>query len=317
MARWQKACSLIVVAVALATAGGARAAEPTAADRERARTLLLDGRAKLDAGDARAAVKAFRAAHAIMGVPTTGLDLARGLVALGRLIEARNVALDVTRSPEAPSEPEAFTRARIAAAKLAEELAARIPALVIEVSGPRGGEAEVTVDGAAVPPEALGLLWKVDPGEHAVEAAAAGFRRERRTVRAQEGTTVSVKLTLSPGDATGGGIPAWAFWSGGAGLVALGFGVGFAVDHASVRSTVAEDCPRNLCARYDDAAADALEARWNRDIGLAVGLGAVGLAGIGAAVYGIVTAGTSTPAGAAITPWFAPGVAGFTCRSVF
>lgn len=317
MARWREACALIVVGVALTTAGGARAAEPTAADRERARTLLLDGRAKLEAGDARSAVKAFQAAHAIMGVPTTGLDLARGLVALGRLIEARNVALDVTRLPEARPEPGAFTRARIEAAKLAEALAARIPALVIEVNGPPEGEVTVTVDGAAVPSQALGLSWKVDPGAHVVEASAPGFRRERRTVRVEEGTTVPVKLALSAADATGGGIRPWAWLSGGAGLVALGFSVGFAVDYANVRSTVAKECPQNLCARYDDAAADDLEARWNRDIGLAIGLGAVGLAGIGAAVYGIVTAAPSTPSDAALTPWFAPGVAGFRLGSVF
>jgi hypothetical protein len=319
MARWHRECALLVLAAVLSAAGRAHAAEPTAEDRERARTLLLDGRAKLKSGDAEAAVKAFRAAHAIMGVPTTGLDLARGLLALGRLLEARTVALEVARMPAAPNEPNAFTKARGEAVKLAEELAGRIPALVIEASGPPEGGARVTVDGAAVPAEALGLPWKVDPGEHVVAAAAAGFRGERRTVRVDEGATVPVRLTLSAEEAPGREIPTWAWVSGGAGVVALGVGIAFAVDYASVRGTVGEDCPGDVCdlRRYDDAAVADLKSRWNRDIGLALGLGGAALAGIGAAVYGIVTAEGPTPPGAGITPWIGPDAAGLTFGRTF
>lgn len=319
MARWHRGCALLALAAALAAAGEAHAAEPTAEDRERARTLLLDGRAKLKTGDAEGAVKAFRAAHAVMGVTTTGLDLARGLVALGRLIEARTVALEVTRIPAAPKEPEAYRKARAAAATLAAELAERIPALVIGASGPAEGEARVTVDGVAVPAEALGLPWKVDPGEHVVAAAAAGFRGERRTVQAPEGATVRVLLSLSAEAAPEREIPAWAWVSGGVGVVALGVGAVFAVDYTSVRGTVDKDCPGGMCdlAQYDDGAADALEARWNRDLGLAVGLGAVGLAGIGVAIYGIVAGGDAPPPGTGVTPWLRPDAAGVTFGRAF
>jgi len=315
---------MAVALAALTAANDAGAAGPSASDRERARALLLDGRDKLEAGDAESAVKAFQAAHAIMNVPTTGLDLVRGLMALGRFIEARTVALDVSRMPEAPKEPRAFTKARKEAEKLAEALAERIPALVIKVNGPPAGKAKVTVDGAAVPAEALGLEWKVDPGEHTVEAKASGFQAERRTVQVDEGATLPVDLTLSassssPGDAPEGKTPAWAWASGGVGILALGVGVAFAVDYASVRGTVAADCPSGICdlARYDDPAADALEARWNRDLGLAVGLGAVGLVGIGAAIYGIAAGQPSEPEDTALAPWFAPGAAGVTLGGAF
>lgn len=46
-------------------------AEPTAADKETARTLMQDGRAKRTKGDHAGALEAFRAAHGIMKVPTT------------------------------------------------------------------------------------------------------------------------------------------------------------------------------------------------------------------------------------------------------
>jgi hypothetical protein len=142
MRRLHQGCALALLIAALGAASGASAADPSAEDKERARTLLLDGRSKLQAGDAEGAVKAFQAAHAIMGVPTTGLDLARGVAAQGRLIEARAVALEVTRIPAAPKEPEAFANARVTAEKLAEALSARIPALVIA-----GGGAGLAVEG--------------------------------------------------------------------------------------------------------------------------------------------------------------------------
>ncbi|HSN96738.1 MAG TPA: hypothetical protein VLS89_00525 [Candidatus Nanopelagicales bacterium] len=335
-------------------AAEARAADPTAGDRERARALLFDGREKLEAGDIEAAVRSFQAAHAIMGVPTTGLDLAKGLVALGKLIDARALALEVTRMPPAPDEPKAFIKARDAAAALAEDLNARIPALVITVKETPGARPQVLVDGTAVPAEALGLPWKVNPGEHIIAVAAAGFRAERRAVTVKEAESLAVELALSPsapaaqsdaggparpaagaalagsgasssrsgadvtgGDAadiTGREVPTWAWVSGGAGLVALGVGAVFAIDYASVRGTVADDCPADVCdwTRYDDGQATALESRWNRSLGLAVGLGAAGLAGVGAAIYGIVTAPPERASDAgqgkprrdvAVTPW--------------
>ncbi|WP_156338644.1 hypothetical protein [Chondromyces crocatus] len=300
---------------------GAQAAEPTASDKERARSLLLDGRAKLEAGDAQAAVKAFEAAHAIMGVPTTGLDLARGLAALGRLIEARAVALEVTKKPPVAKEPAAFTHARGEAASFAEALAGRIPSLVIEVSGPRTGDVSVTVDGGAVPAQALGLSWKVDPGEHTVEAKAAGFERASRSVAVKEGETLVVALSLpaDQGAEGSGGVPVWAWISGGVGLAALGAGVGFTIDYANVRSQVDRDCPGGVCpaARYDVASVEALTARWDRDLGFMVGLGAVAALGIGAAIYEVASAGGAAPADVAVVPWVGPGVAGMSVGRAF
>ncbi|EYF01793.1 hypothetical protein [Chondromyces apiculatus] len=329
---------LLAVAVTVLSAS-AQAAEPTAEDRERARALLLEGREKLKAGDGEVAVRYFQAAHAIMGVPTTGLDLAKGLVALGRLMEARAVALGVTKIPPTPDETMAFTRARRAAAELAEELANQIPALVITVKQPAGVQVQVLVDGKAVPAEALGLPWKVNPGKHLLVVAARGFQAEPRQVTVKVAESLTVELSLSPetgaaralpeaprrvggarmspsgessasppsrGEVTAGPggagpeVPGWVWIPGGAGLLALGAGLVFAINHAAVRGTVSEDCPANLCDwnRYDDAKATALEAQWNRSLGLALGFGAAGLLGVGSALYGIVTAEPARPSDA-------------------
>lgn len=363
MGRLERSCAWLLAAAMVVAAAPSRAAEPTAEDRERARGLVFDGREKLKAGDVEGAVRSFQAAHAIMGVPTTGLDLAKGLVAQGKLIEARTVALEVSRMPPDAREPAAFVKARAASGKLAEELAGRIPAMVIAVKAPPGVAAQVMVDGTAVPPEALGLPWKVNPGEHVVAVAAAGFKVKRRTVSVAERESVKIELELvpevaapaatptvsaakresaraavAPGEAGANGgsageeggkrIPTWAWVSGGAGLAAIGVGVAFAVDHASVRSTVSGDCPEDLCdwQRYELAEADALEGRWNRSLGLAIGLGAAGLVGVGAAVVGIVTAPGERPSdarkqkhrrGVAVAPWVGGEGAGATVLGRF
>ena len=83
----------------------------------------------LKAGDLTGALEAYRGADAIMGVPTTGIEVARTQIRLGRLVEARDTALKVSRYPVKRREPRPFTDARTEALQLASELAARIPSL--------------------------------------------------------------------------------------------------------------------------------------------------------------------------------------------
>src|SRR5262249_27770672 len=65
-----------LTAAALVT-GAAWAAEPSAVDRESARAYMAEGRQKRDAGDLKAALRAFQAADAVMHVPTTGFEVAK------------------------------------------------------------------------------------------------------------------------------------------------------------------------------------------------------------------------------------------------
>ncbi|WP_437278073.1 hypothetical protein WME90_43760 [Sorangium sp. So ce375] len=300
--------------------GAALAAEPTAADRETARTLLIDGREKLSAGDAKGALQSFQAAHAIMGVPTTGLDLARAQAALGDLVGARATALGVAASTAAPNEPEAFAYAREEAEKLAEELAGRIPSLFIRVTGlPAGASPKVTVDGVVIPPQALGFARKANPGQHSIDVEAPGHAPERRTAELKEREELAVEIQMKPaalpgGPAPGGAgqgadvrlppgageatrpakdgagrpAPAWAWISGAVGVASLGAAIGFAVDYATVRGIASSECPEGACdpRRYDEERVADLEARWNRDAGLMIGFGAVGAVAASIAVVG-------------------------------
>ncbi len=147
---------VVAVAATLAVAGPA-AADPSAADKETARALMATGRQDRASGDLQGALKAFIAADAIMRVPTTGLEVARSQIALGLLVEARDTALQVTRSPVTPHEPAPFKAARDAAAALSEDLSTRIPSLTITVTNiPEGGTASITLDGTPLSVETLG-----------------------------------------------------------------------------------------------------------------------------------------------------------------
>jgi hypothetical protein len=313
------------------TAAGPQS-EPSAADRETARALLLDGRAKLQAKDFQGAFRSFKAAHAIMGVPTTGLDLAKAEEALGQLVEARVTALDVTRLPVRPNEPEAFTNARAEAAAFAEKLAERIPSLLITVK-PCAPDAavSVTVDGQRIPPASLSLPRKSNPGAREIKASAPGCAGEARKVDLAEGATVPVEITLAKAaptpkgapDAAGpatspsfgerlSSAPAWSLIAAGAGALAVGVSVVFIADYAKTRGTIADDCPNNTCSRYTVAQAEDATARLNRDAALFVTLGAAGVASITAGLFGILTSNPKEPSGSggdkesAIAPWVSP-----------
>lgn len=148
-----------------AHAGGADA------DRETARGLLEEGKARRDRNDWQGALEAFKAADTLMHVPTTGLFVAKAHLALGQLVEAREAAIHVTHLPVEPKESKPFTEARGAASAMSDELGPRIPSLHIVLRGGEHAAPSVKVDDGAVPLEALVLPRKVNPGHHVVVVA--------------------------------------------------------------------------------------------------------------------------------------------------
>src|ERR1700683_2568222 len=102
------ACVLLLSGVSVRVAH----AEPTASEKETARTMMDEGHARRDAGDHKAALAQFLGADAIMHVPTTGVEVGREQIALGLLVEARDTLERIMRTPAVPGEPEAFGLAR-------------------------------------------------------------------------------------------------------------------------------------------------------------------------------------------------------------
>ena len=165
------------------------------AEKETARGLMDEGDALAAQSDWEMALKHYRAAHQIMRVPTTGIEVARAQAKLGQLVEARTTAIEVANLPLMGKEPAVFTQAREAAAELADELESRIPSVVIEVE-PREVAPRVRIDEAELPLAALGLPFRVNPGQHQVTASAPGYSPVEMEFTVAESERRSVPLTL-------------------------------------------------------------------------------------------------------------------------
>jgi hypothetical protein len=295
-------------------------AAPDPADRAVARRLMDDGDRKAEIKDFRGALDAYQKADAIMGVPTTGIDVARTHLVLGQLIEAWRVAGNVTRFPRKATEPEAFTRARRDAEALIEAVLPRIPTLRIVVDGaPPGASIDVTIDGVKVPAEQLQAAKKVNPGEHVIRASSNGFAPAAGTTTLTEGQTSTLTLTLAPrtdppGSSGRSALVYASFGLGGAGLV-LGTITGIlslgAVSAAKKTCAANGACPPSAQPDLDRSLTLANISNVGFGAGIAfVGLGVVGLVLTPRSSANAVSAPTAGVAlvplssGAAIRGWF-------------
>lgn len=229
------------------------AAGQTKTEIEMARNLMDEGDAQLERGDARGALRSYRAAHTIMNVPTTGIEVARMEAKLGHLVEARKVALEVTRMPPKPREPKPFVDARSDAQLLADALETRIPRLTLvfkSVSDPE--QLDVKIDGHTLPPEEARGPIAVDPGQHEVSVAVGDREPEVETVTVKE--TEKRSVVFGDGSSSSGpdkprsSVPPLlivGFALGGAGLVTGAVTGAMSLSRANDVETI---CPGGTCA---------------------------------------------------------------------
>ena len=239
------------------------AAEPTAPEKDAARTLMKKGDAKSRADNYAAALKDYKAADEIMAVPSTRVAVGRTQMKLGQLVEARDTFLSVARIPKRDPLPPAFAKARLEAEKAVGALDEMVAAVKFEILGAAEGT-DVTVkwDGKPIPAAALGVPWRANPGKHTVTATAVGFEKLTREIELSEGDRQDLALELQPkkagsslsptqpqppsGDSGGGISPvAWAgFAIGGAGILAGAITGGIALSN---RSILESDCKDQVC----------------------------------------------------------------------
>jgi hypothetical protein len=272
-------------------------AQVSAADRETARGLMEQGDDQYEKGQWDKALELYRGAHELMMVPTTGIAVARVLERMKRLVEARDMALQVARIPAQPGEHAVFGDARAEALRMAEQLEPRIPSLQVKLRGavPAGG-VTVEMDGKVLPRAAALLPRKVNPGNVSVTVSGDGILKAMKDVTLTEGEVrdVDVELVAAPGP-QGRAVPTDQGTTGTATspLVYVGFGIG-AVGivagaatgwMASSKTSDLQDkcensvCPPSLHGDYD--AANRLATISNVSFG-------VGLVGIGVGVYGLL-----------------------------
>ena len=191
LVRAASAAGALLLALTVATPAWC---EPTAADKATARALLKEGDAARAKGDLKAALKSYMGAHAIMGLPTTGVAVGKAQADQGLLVEAVDTLLAVTRMPVKPDENDYLREARASAQTLSTSIAARIPSIKLVLAGVADeSAAKVTSDGHEVVSAAAGLPRKVNPGSH-VLVVRVGTDERRAEVSVAEGENRDVKI---------------------------------------------------------------------------------------------------------------------------
>ncbi len=289
--------NVVAVGALLAALVGARGAlAQTPSERLTARQLMDDADRYAEQKKFPEALRLYAAAHTIMHVPTTGLELARTLAAVGRLVEARETAFAVTRMPVEPNEPKPFKDARRDAALLDAELDKRIPTLRIALSG--GADPAVvhaSIGDAELPADAVTLPQRVDPGKRVVHVRAAGFAPVDREVDVPEGSTTVVHVDLDAATSTPFGLPPLAI--AGISIAAVGVTVGtitglVSLDRASTAKTLCGSDPKNCDPSASSSIDSAKTYGW-----IATASFAIAIAGGGLAAYTLLSRPAKTGSG--------------------
>jgi hypothetical protein len=248
------------------------------------------------------------------------------LIALGRAAEAYDAMGATMReaAKRAETEPK-YAATRDSAAQQLAVLEPRIGKVVV-VLADAGASGEVTLNGAPLSPERLGLPIAVEPGNVVVEATpSAGGRAVRQEVAVGAGESKTIALTFKepekgpvgpvapPEDKTaspGGGLRTAGFAVAGVGVAGM---VVFAVAGLMVRSklsTLDEECGGARCSdpKYSDVIDSGKTLALVTNIGLGVGIAGLAAGGVMIAIGGpkSASAGAKPAAAASAAIGFSP-----------
>lgn len=304
-----------VIGLTIAASSTLSFAEPNASEKETARSLIASGREKRHAGDQQGALEDFQRAHAIMGVPTTALELGRTQEKLGMLVEARATLLEGVRYPVHASEPEAFKKARREARQLAESIAPRLATVTLALNGVgEGQKPKVTIDGVAQSGSSVNVPLKLNPGKRVI-VVNVGDEEKKAELELAEGAEERVRLGFSgapaakaiveppPKRVEQGPMPSRTSPLVYVGIATAGLGLAVAtvtgIMTISAYNSVKDDCPGGKCP-----------PQTHSDVDRGTTLGTIStisfvIAGVGAAliVVGILTPSKSAPSTSlAVTP---------------
>lgn len=188
------ASALVAIAIALGFPVISHAG-PSASDIATARQLVAEGRKLRADKDYAHAIEKLRAAYSLYRTPVTGDELSLAYRDAGRLVEARETALEVVRMVIEPDEGKASQHAREECNALVAELGKRIAEVtLVVVDGPTPAGATFTLDGAVVPLAALSEPRLVDPGNHVLIATAGNAPEQRVEFAIAEGEHRKVEV---------------------------------------------------------------------------------------------------------------------------
>ncbi len=205
LAKMSLGCALVLITLAAARPAraqtGSTLAQQEASDahlRTAARTLAAQGAAAFEKQDYVAALDLFQRAGTLVDAPTIVVMEARTLVQLRRWVEAADKYAKARNMSGPDANNAAFQMAVQAADEELEALKPRIPMLKIELRGQASEEAEVRIDGQAIPGALVGVDTPVDPGNHTVEVRRTDHPPTVREIMLREGERQDLRVELEP-----------------------------------------------------------------------------------------------------------------------
>jgi hypothetical protein len=179
--------------LALALAGGAllcpRAAEAqqvSEADRQGARDLWQQGYQLQQAGQYAEALDKFTRAQAVFSAPTNLLHMAECQAQLGLLVESAETYRGLINLALPANAPPAFSAAQTQGKAELQQVEARIPKVVVQVTPPNLPGLSVTIDGQPMNVALVGVERPIDPGPHKILVGAPGYARLEGAVTIKE-----------------------------------------------------------------------------------------------------------------------------------
>ncbi|HEX3772355.1 MAG TPA: hypothetical protein VHV30_15870 [Polyangiaceae bacterium] len=287
---------LLVASSPAARADGVLPAAATAVQREQAQSRFARGKDLMNKQSYDAALVEFRASHEIVASPNTRLELARCLVAMGKLVDAyAELGRTAIEAKELMGQDNRYQRAYAAATAERAQIQPKLGFVSLTIENATD-DTKLTVGGEEIRRAAWSEPAPVLAGSTDVVATTPGRAPVTRSVTLAAGASTTLTIDAQAGAPTTSEAPAavaeapvaepssgsslrtWAYVAGGAGVVGVGaFAIFGAMAHAKY-SRLESDCPAGLCPASDaDTISGGRTDKTIANVGLVVGV--LGLAG--------------------------------------
>jgi hypothetical protein len=284
--------ALALAHTSLASADGVLPAAATPVQREQAQSRFARGKDLMGRQSYDAALVEFRASHDIVASPNTRLELARCLLAMGKLVDAyAEFGRTAIEAKELKAEDNRYGRAYDAATTERAQLQPKLGFVTLTVENASDGT-KLTVGGEEVrraawaePAPALAGTTDVvvtTPGHVPVTRSVtlAAGASTALTVDAQSGASDASEAPAAPAPqsspartARGTALRTWAYVSGGIGVLGLGTFALFGAFARSKYDQLVTDCGDRACPpSRADAVSGGKADQTIANVGLVVGV---------------------------------------------
>ncbi len=283
--------ALVLAGASPALADGALPAAATPVQREQAQSRFLRGKDLMGKKSFDEALAEFRASHDIVSSPNTRLEIARCLLAMGKLVAAyAELGRTAVEAKELKAEDNRYQRTYDAAIEERSALGPQLGFVALTVQNPSDGT-RVTVGGEEIrraawtepAPVMAGTtdVVVITPGHADVSRSVtlAAGASTALTIDAQSGAAESsasaAAIAPSPVESPGHGVPlrTWAYVAGGVGVAGIAtFAISGALAH-SAYDDLQTSCGGGPCpsSRADDISSGKTK-QTVANVGLAIGI---------------------------------------------